>query len=245
MGKSTVYFNDGVSKLEEQDNGLSLATRILPATSGFTCNLSAINGNAFITNPSIVLTPYIGKKITLTAGGKTLVGWIKSAGTGETTTELITVAADRTFSSNTGFWTLSAAEISISGGKANWANSDVEQGLDHASITTVGVLYKGIMTISNFSAGSVRWVAGSYATANGSNATFTDYVTSSHANLHILAHANPTTLKVDDVSFSSVDTPSFTGVRITSTKGGTTYNWASDDGISYNAASYTVTISVA
>jgi hypothetical protein len=227
------------------ETGMSLTSNYIGTVTlaSFTCNLSTVNGSAFISNPSVRLDGFVDRKLTLTGGGKTLVGWVKSAGTGETTTELLTVAADRTFASDTGFWTKSAAEITISGGKANWASSDVEQGLDHASIATVGLLYKGVMTISNWVEGNVRWVSGAYATAHGSNATFTDYITSTHANIHILAHANPTTLKVDDISFSSVDLPSTDGVRIVSTKQGTNYNWASNDGLAPNG-SYTLVVSL-
>jgi len=51
---------------------------------GFTCNLSIVDGTAFITNPSTSLVPYIGRKITLNDGTQNLVGYIKAAGTGET-----------------------------------------------------------------------------------------------------------------------------------------------------------------
>lgn len=59
---------------------------------GLTCNLSLINGVALITNPSVNLALLAGLsvKITLTDAGKTLVGWIKGAGAGETYNELIT-----------------------------------------------------------------------------------------------------------------------------------------------------------
>ena len=50
-----------------------------------TCNLSLESGKAFITNPSVDLTPYRGMRIVLTdSAGKELSGFIKAAGTGET-----------------------------------------------------------------------------------------------------------------------------------------------------------------
>ena len=45
----------------------------------------------------------------------------------------------------------------------------------------------------------------------------------------------------DEASVKQVLTPSATGVTITSTPGGTTYNWASvESGFNYNATSYSV-----
>ena len=244
MVKRLIYFDDGVGRIDELDGGISVASRTLDANAGFQCYLSMVNGNAFIHNPSTGLGAYIGKKVTLQAGGKTLVGWIDSKGTGETTTDLVT-GNNSTFASDTGFWTKSAAEVTISGGKANWTNSDVEQGLDRAGISTSGVLYLTKMTVSSLTTGGVRWKCGTYGTTRIANGTYTEYLTGSFTAIHILATvANPTNLKVDDVTFASVDTASFGGVRIVSTSGGSTYNWASDDGIDPNAGTFTVTISV-
>lgn len=48
-----------------------------------TCNLSTVDGGAFVTNPSINLSLLAGRpyKITLNDGAQNLVGWIKDAGT--------------------------------------------------------------------------------------------------------------------------------------------------------------------
>jgi hypothetical protein len=179
MTKTTIYFDHGVSKLEEQNGGFSTSptTRVLSSTTGFICTLSTVAGTAFISNPSIALPPYINKKITLTAGGKTLVGWLKSAGAGETLGSEIATG------------TLSA-----------------------------GLLYQITATQTNhFGTGLV---IGSFFTSAGTET----------------CDANN---KVKQVL-----TASATGARIVSTSGGATYNWASNDGINPNSASFTVAISL-
>jgi len=55
------------------------------------CNLSTVAGTAFLTNPVFTSTGIpsndlrwtLGFKLSIAAGGKTLVGWSKAAGTGD------------------------------------------------------------------------------------------------------------------------------------------------------------------
>lgn len=208
-----------------------------------TANLSTVNGAAFITNPLTDLRPYLGYKATLTAGGKTLVGWIKAAGTGETYgTELLgTVAADRDFSSDTGWWSKTGS-FSIGSNVASYNGTG--DYLYRLGVTSIGFLYKNNVTINVITGGvTVEFGAGADY-YRGTSAVHTVYGTA-------VTDASPfsfiSTLQgtIDNVSLKQVLTPSAIGVTIVSTQGGTTQNWASNDGIDANAGSFVLTITKA
>ena len=210
--------------------------------SGFTCNLSTVNGTAFITNPSISLARYQNYKITLTSGGKTLIGWIKSAGTGETyDSEKFT---DAPFDVN-GAWTKGAG-WSVSGGKgiAVTSTADITESL----ASTAGALYKLAMTSDALTAGTYQGIieATNIGTAVNTVGLTGWYRTVANAAAATNGIHGTTSLSASftSISLKQVLTPSVDGVRIVSTQGGTTYNWASNNGIDPNATSFTVTISV-
>lgn len=69
---------------ETYDGGDALKCSHLPVNTEITCNLSLVNGAAFITGSSVDVTPYVGRKIAITAGGNDLIGYAKAAGGGET-----------------------------------------------------------------------------------------------------------------------------------------------------------------
>lgn len=92
--------------------------------------------------------------------------------------EKITNAADREFSSDTGFWTKEAG-WTISGGYANCSGSNR---IFRASTATIGKWYKVSYTILNYTSGNLIVSLGAGATGQGvgpirtSNGTFTDYI---------------------------------------------------------------------
>ena len=238
MTERTLYYDDGVSVLTAQEGGIG-QSRILAATAAFTCNLSTVNGTAFITNPSIPLTAYIGAKITMTTGGKTLVGWL-AAPTRETlSTENIT---DPGFD-NTGSWT--------QGGGWSVATSIATAAASVADITmslalTAGALYKMVTTSNTLTGGTYQAIieGTNIGTAGNTVGNVSSYrnVVSAVANTNGMHGATALSATFTDISLKQVITPSDQGAVIVSARGGTTRSWASNDGIDANAASYTITI---
>jgi hypothetical protein len=134
--------------------------------------------------------------------------------------------------------------VSIAGGKCVFTAVAANAGINKTALLTSGLLYKGIMTITDYTSGSAGWVAGASGTAHLTKATFTDYITATSADLHLFGmDAGGSTLNIDNVSFSSVNLPSTDGVRIVSAKQGATYNWTSNNGIVPNGT-YTLVVSL-
>lgn len=219
----------------------------------FTCNLSTVNGTAFITNPSVNLTRYLGYKITITAGGKTLVGWIKAAGSGETygSTVIVNGGFTNWTGDNPNNWELLGIEdvnnyIKEDSGKANLVSNGTIIGILQ-NVWTVGILYKNSVAISA--------ITGSVSLGREANigTTIANYTTTGTKTSYVTANAQAIGIKrtvssscnatFDDFSSVPVLTPSATGVTIVSSQGGSTYNWLSNDGLDANSASYTLTIS--
>jgi hypothetical protein len=208
----------------------------------FTANLSTINGAAFISNPSTVLTPYLNMKITITAGGKTLTGWIKSAGTGETyDVERFT---DPAFDI-TGDWTKGTG-WSVTGGKAVASTSTGD--ITEALANTVGNLYKLVITSDALTGGTYQGIieATNIGTAVNKVGATGWYRTVAGAGSATNGIHGATSLSATytDISLKKVLYPSSTGVRIVSAKGNTTYNWAGNNGIDPNTASFTAVLSL-
>jgi hypothetical protein len=138
------------------ESGGAFVDNFIQTYTDFTCNLSTVAGTAFITNPSIDLSRFAGMKLTLTAGGKTLVGWGKAAGspTGETLTQ---TAPDPTFVDLTGVpyeWNASDG-WSVSGGKGRAVAGSASLimyalSLDYVT-AAIGSLYKSMLTIDSIS----------------------------------------------------------------------------------------------
>tara|TARA_R100000541_G_C1892116_1_gene83625 strand:- start:50 stop:1693 length:1644 start_codon:yes stop_codon:yes gene_type:complete len=105
-----------------------------------------------------------------TKSGASIQGDPSTAGS-----ELITVLADRDFSSDTGFWTKGSA-WTISGGKSN-VNGSLDTGTGTSfwkpSYLTVGKTYQVTFTISNYVSGSLALLQESGGTFYKSNGTFT------------------------------------------------------------------------
>jgi hypothetical protein len=219
--------------------GVGNVTRV-----SFKCGLSLVAGTAFVNNPSFPLAPYVGALLTLTSGGKTLTGYIKAAGTGETLdTELITG------------WINSGLETLISVTPPNitaYVESSDPKGTAYAFPLTVttGALYKSStnITLNTGVVPSLLIYDGENFTSElnlslsaGTNTVYwTQVLGGTSGNYQIVATAACNLSAI--CSYKKVLTPSATGCTIVSTAGGTTYNWASNDGIDPNATSFTVTI---
>ncbi len=231
--------------------------------------LSLSNGTAFVDfSTADVLTDYVGKKLVITdSAGKKAIGYIKAQGTDETLGDEL--VKNGGFDSNTYFWDgyASAQLSSVAGGESGNCLQIAENGEANpfsTSGTTVGVgkLYKFNYSVKQGTSSTYRgyitgasyvpivpsptdrtstssWVAQGpfYLTAKADGVPTIVMAT-------IAAEGSGLTHLFDNVTMKQVLTPSATGVTITSTPNGTTYNWTSiESGFNYNDASgYTYTI---
>lgn len=228
--------------------------------SAVTANIATVNGEAMISIPSIDLRPYVGFKVSIAAGGKTLVGWVKSAGTGETYLEKVLNGSVSTDTSN---WTAGDSAISsVAGGQdgncLQVANSGANFGYAYQQLVNgSGALFYFSAYFKSGTATGARLLIGT-GPASGNlynpGVTWTDVNWTQHTvrkttastnvtvSLYSWSDVNGQTSFWDTISALQVLTPSATGVTIVSASGGSTYNWTSNDGIDPNAASFTMTI---
>lgn len=247
----TLGNSDGTSQftLNEQMKSLKYNGGIV-TLSGLTCNLSLVNGTAFITNPSVDLRKYVGYKISITETTDTLVGWIKSVGSGEALSgiELIT---NGNFSSDEppgSSWNRSAAWV-ISGGVCNADGSGTDNSLNQ--LINPGQ-YKLIKLSGDFTRVSGSCNLGSVNYPNNQKlinitGTYSSYNTNAYSYATYWGVSSGyTSFKgtIDNISMQQVTAPSTSGVTIVSTQNGSTYNWTSGTAtILPNAASFTAVIS--
>jgi hypothetical protein len=206
--------------------------------------LSFVAGTAFVDFSSAgTLTPYLNYRLVLTdSAGKKAIGYIKSAGTGETLGEELVTNGD--FDPDEG-WTKGV--WSIADGKAAATASSYSFLYQNADLA--GKLIKSSVDINSISVGAIKVCY--HGTANGGTARTT---TGTHAEYYTPSSSGTATIgaqtqvnvtcSIDNLSMKQVLTPSTTGVTITSTPNGSTYNWASvESGFNYNDASgYTTLI---
>ena len=207
---------------------------------------SMVAGTAFFQAVGVDLSPYVGDLLILTdSTGKQAYGYIKAAGGGETLgTEIIAAADDRTFASDTGWWTQQGTTIA-----AGVCSFDAPQynGLYRVAVTLVtNALYKGTATISNYVDGNLAMVCYEKVspTVTGDGAK-TFYVTSNGTStIRWNQRAALTgTFDLDDVSIKQVTDCAVTGVHIVSTPNGSTQSWASiTSGFNPNDAAMTFDI---
>ncbi len=222
--------------------------------SGFTCKLSTLNGRAFILTPSTSLAGFVNHKITLTAGGKTLIGWIKAPGTGETLG--VEKLSNPLFTDNvTGWaaanaatiaWAAGELELTITGaggGFTQTVNGLATGALYKRSATARSGTYTGDMNFTNFG-GSLAF--GAVFTPVAVENTYSQYITATGTtDVFTLKRATTATGTgyYNAASEKQVLTPDTSGATIVSAQGGSTFNWTSDDGIDPNSASFTAVIS--
>lgn len=213
--------------------------------------LSLADGTAFVDfSEAGTLTPYLNHKLTITdSAGKKATGYIKAAGTGETLGDEL--VSDTPFDS-AGDWTAGASWV-VSGGVATATASGGGTLLRNTSgaAITYKALYKVVINVASRTAGAVaiRYPYPGYYQQITAAAEYTEYIcdtVSAGTNKPGIVSVTDTfSGTVTSMSVKQVLTPSATGVTITSTPGGTTYNWASiESGFNYNDASgYTYAIS--
>jgi len=221
------------------------------ASSTATMSLSTADGYAFITSSSLNFATYLNKYITVSDGTNSVSGYIKAQGSGETLgSELVTTwvnGGNGGIASYTTF-TLSGSNIT-SAVEATSKNTYASRNLG----TLSGSLLKAIVstyiqvsgTATTFLVACDQWSDYTGAAKSGgiysSLIWYTTQGIYSYAGVrNISGNAN---WSANGFSIKQVLTPSASGVTITNTRGGNTYNWISNSGINPNAASFTVTIS--
>ena len=213
--------------------------------------LSLVDGTAFVDfSAAGTLTPYLNGKLTLTdSAGKKAIGYLKAAGSGETYEEKV---VDGAFD-DAGNWTAEAS-WSVGGGIASYDDLTNAKKISQIgwSLST-RALYK--LSFDLASAGSATlyvldaagnmayWAPGNFRSMTSQ--TFNGYICSIGigVGISVWGYTSGAAFTVDNLSFKKVLTPSATGVTITSTPGGTTYNWDIEAGFNYNdSAGYTYSI---
>ena len=236
--------------------------------------LSLVAGTAFVDfSAAGTLTPYLGGKLTVTdSADKKAIGYIKAAGTGETldTETVVNGGFEGTYTGGLApNWTSArgtpseySADPQAGSASQQINNPAGNNGFVGPAVLptgTAGALYKHSVYYKALSgAAEIRLDDESAHVITKTNLTsatwanVTTYMTLPTTKTTVLAylyaasHASADTNSVvfDSNSMTKVLTPSSTGATITSTRGGTTYNWASiESGFNYNdAGGYTYTI---
>jgi hypothetical protein len=224
--------------------------------------LSLVDGTAFVDfSAAGTLTPYLNGRLTVTdSAGKKAVGYIKAAGTGETLgDELVT---NGTFTTNTTGWAANGAILSVDSGRFKGVTTFTNDKGAYQNITLVtGGLYKfsgdaqnvdaylvyGVMQLTDWSVFGKTAFLGT-----GLSGTLTAYGVATGTNGRVAINISDgsgtgKTEYWDNVSLTQQLTPSATGATITSTRGGTTYDWESvESGFNFNdSAGYSYTIALA
>jgi hypothetical protein len=212
--------------------------------------MSIVNGDAFVDfGASGSLTPYIGDKLTITdSGSHTLVGYIKAAGTGETygSELLYDPGMDNAsyFSAGGTPATLAIATSGCQSGSCLQVTPTTAWGWAYQNFTaTSGMLLKASAYMKQGTETSGEWLyildptwRVTLARVSAWPSSWTQYAgygtTATTSANYLQAYEGATVGKTslfDTASVKQVLTPSATGVTITSTMGGSTYNWTSED----------------
>ena len=235
--------------------------------------ISAVDGSAFVDfseSAYLTLPEHRGCKLTVTdSAGKKLVGYIKAAGTGETYNQIYSSTAWTGASGSTPptGWNVSTAgvfSIVDEGGDYTTALKIEHNGTNNGPAinnsnmsTVIGKRYvfsfavkKGTSMAMTVFLGlapvGTEFGGGNYTNADWSVYSYAFVATTTVPRPWIRAQSSSAGLHgfLDSVTLNEVLTPSTTGVTITSTADGSTFNWASKEaGFNYNDASgYTYTI---
>jgi len=240
-----VYVSGGVDPVEIGRRIAVSSPGVITLASGSVTRantkISAVDGTAFVDfSTTNVLTDYVTyrAKLTITdSAGKKLVGYIKAAGTGETYNDVL---AGWDFTS--GWINYSKATIN----DADTFTTTAAGGVIKNDVFTELACYRANFT-ANVSSGSDAKLIGysvSLGTGSGSGLSETQpvvnfyYTTAPSFTSCLLRNNAAATTDVTSLKVEQVLTPSATGVTITSTPDGSTYNWESQEsGFNYNDAS--------
>lgn len=129
------------------------------------------------------------------------------------TTELITNAADREFTSDTGFWERSAG-VEIIDGVCRYTNASPYTVVYRTHLLTVGKCYKITYTIKNYTSGLLRVHIGTDGVIRNSNGTYTEYLVANLDTIYFSTIHSTATYDLDDVSvkeaaWSEITTPAW------------------------------------
>ena len=222
-------------------------------------NISKINGLAFLTNPSTDLRKFKGFKLSVKAAGKTLVGWVKAAGTGEVLGgELVTNGDMAIGDPPTGWTARREAIVSASGGgiKIVYYNQPAP-GVNQPITTVIGSLYKyGLdvkelfgITQSYLRFGSSPVIGTPFDLAaeitgisDNNYRYFTSTVVSQYFHIQNVAGGALSYGIYDNATLQQVTAPSALGCTIVSTFEGAEQSWTSDDGINPNSLTFDIDI---
>ena len=208
--------------------------------------LSLVNGTAFVDFSAVdTLTPYLNRKLILTdSAGKKAVGYIKAAGTGETYGDE-TIANGGFDSDTTGWGVINGTIASVAGGQSGnclelTMTGGTYQAATSSSFTPIlGDLYKFDTYVKSGTSGNspfqisiggspILFVSGTSTESWVETVGYKASIVSNSTKLYVMKNnAVAGTMLFDTISLKQVLSPSATGVTITSTRGGTTYNWES------------------
>ena len=259
-------YGEGVNPIISGANPVSTWTEYVANVTGSVTQanmrLSVAAGTAFVDfSSSGTLTSYLGKQIIITdSGGKTLTGYIKAAGTGETYgNELL---GNTAYNNTTGIGSSNTTIASVAGGQSGNAlqvtlNSGQTYGNGGQGLTAIsGALLKNSTYVKKNTATAlaIALISGTtWGTLNQKNnltpsdwTQYSYYATADGTSIYhqcIVSGVATNAGLFDTSSVTQVLTPSTTGVTITSTANGSTYSWTTEDsGFNRNESSYNYTI---
>ena len=117
---------------------------------------------------------------------------------------IVTPAANSTFTSDTGFWTKDTG-VTISGGSANWTATAATYQLYKTGQLTVGKYYEATFTIFSITSGGLRCnIGGNLGTVRTTAGTYTERLVAGSGTMAITSSGASTTASVTLVSFFEV-----------------------------------------
>lgn len=208
--------------------------------------LSTVNGTAFVDfGVAGVLTSNLGMKLTILDSSRhPLVGYIKAAGTGQTYGRQL--LPNSTFQNTTNVIAQKATLASVAGGQSGkclQVTVTTSEGDGYELITTVAgealafsiymkkgteTNYQHVTLLDNTYYHLLNW-SGNVLPAAWRRYSFNATATTTGSVLYMTGHTLNDTSLFGTASLKQILTPSTTGVTITSTSGGTTPNWTSED----------------
>ena len=129
--------------------------------------------------------------------------------------ELITVQANRDFSSDTGWWSKLGTQSSIANGVMN-INGSTDTGYYKSDILTIGKMYEITYEITRSASGSVKVGAGSnYGQVHSAIGKYSDILvcTGAVGNIRCYAGANGTDIDIDNISVKECYPVAKTGIK--------------------------------
>jgi hypothetical protein len=212
--------------------------------------LSLVDGTAFVDFSAAGTLNYLNGKLTLTdSAGKKAVGYLKAAGTGET---LDSELVGWTNNAGSPYETITVNANSID---LDSVINTTGYGIAYNTVATAsGRCFKVTYNLTLNSGTAPKYVTGStinfvneiIIVPNSAGAKTAYYTGRYDTEYSGFATGNgiATDFSTTSTSLKQLLTPSATGATITSTPGGTTYNWAYiESGFNYNDASgYSYTI---